>query len=65
MMENAMPWLGPLKQFVLVWFFVTFTAVWIWTYSRGNRQLEELRHLPFEGDPDSRGGQMIGGSDRG
>lgn len=47
-METTMAWLGPLKQFVLVWFFLIFTAILVWTYSRGNRQLEELRNLPFD-----------------
>jgi len=45
---DAMPWLGPLKQFVLVWFFLIFSGIWLWTYSRGNRGLEDLRNLPFE-----------------
>lgn len=48
---EAMAWLGPLKQFVLVWFFAIFVGIVAWTYARGNRQLEELRNLPFdEGD---------------
>ena len=46
-MEN-MPWLGPLKQFVLVWFFLIFTSITVWTYSRGNRNLEDMRNLPFD-----------------
>lgn len=46
-MEN-MPWLGPLRQFVLVWFFLIFASITVWTYSRGNRQLEDMRHLPFD-----------------
>lgn len=50
-MESTMAWLGPLKQFALVWFFLIFTAILFWTYSRGNQQLEELRNLPFDDGP--------------
>ena len=42
------PWVGLLKQAVLVSFCAFFTGMVLWTYAPANRSLEDLRWLPFD-----------------
>lgn len=37
-----------IKQIVLMMFFLTFTGVIAWTYSKNNVGLEDKRFLPLE-----------------
>lgn len=47
-MVDLTPWVGLLKQVVLVVFCTFFTGVVLWTYAPGQRSLEDLRWLPFD-----------------
>jgi hypothetical protein len=48
-MNHDFSWIAPLKEGVLVLYFITFTAILAWVFGgRSQEHLEQLGHLPLE-----------------
>ena len=48
-MNHDFSWIAPLKEAVLVLYFITFTAILIRFFGgRSQESLEQLGHLPFD-----------------